>query len=261
MTTNGLLISSNSPQSSQMTPVISVNRREIVEECPLEPRMRQDRHRLIWAPAGALAIQTDGQDWVLPPTRALWIPPGVTCRSRALGTRVLYRVGIAVEGSPVQWRKTTSVAVSPLIRELISFLGRQRGAREVRRDAERLLLDLLGAGEVEAIDVPLPRDPRALAVAEALIDAPDDGRDLGAWGSEVGASIRTLARLFASETGMTFVQWRTQVRMRAALVLLADGERVGTVARRVGYAGPSAFTTAFRRAMGCSPGEWVAEFA
>ncbi|MFJ6850483.1 helix-turn-helix domain-containing protein [Streptomyces sp. NPDC091271] len=36
---------------------------------------------------------------------------------------------------------------------------------------------------------------------------------LGRLGHEVGASERTLSRLFQQETGMSFPQWRTQLRV------------------------------------------------
>jgi AraC-like DNA-binding protein len=72
----------------------------------------------------------------------------------------------------------------------------------------------------------------------------------------VGASARTLARLFAAETGMGFERWRTTARLAAALPLLAAGTPVGTTARRVGYATPSAFVAAFRREIGTTPADY-----
>jgi AraC-like DNA-binding protein len=58
---------------------------------------------------------------------------------------------------------------------------------------------------------------------------------------------------------MSFGQWRTQARMRAAVADLADGLPVGVVARRVGYATASAFVSAFRRCTGRTPGSFVDE--
>jgi AraC-like DNA-binding protein len=117
-----------------------------------------------------------------------------------------------------------------------------------------VLLDLLEPVEAATIDVPMPSDPRAVAVAEALLAAPADPRSLAAWGRGVGAAGRTLARLFDAETGMSFGRWRTNVRLRAAMLLLAEGEPVAVVAHRVGYATPSAFIAAFRRQLGATPG-------
>lgn len=52
---------------------------------------------------------------------------------------------------------------------------------------------------------------------------------------------------------MTFTDWRTQVRLRASLPLLADGLPVAGVARRVGYASLNGFVDAFRRHFGHTP--------
>jgi AraC-like DNA-binding protein len=99
----------------------------------------------------------------------------------------------------------------------------------------------------------MPADERARRVAEQILADVTDDRPLAAWGREVGASARTLARLFVADTGLTFARWRTHARLAAALRLLAAGERVGTVAYLVGYGTPSAFVAAFRRGLGTTP--------
>jgi len=216
---------------------------------------RHARHQLVWAPDGTLAMQVSGDDWVIAPTRALWIPAGVVHTGRVLRPGRIFLVYVDPLECPIRWTAPTGLAVEPLTRELIAHLAREDLDEARRRHAETMLFDVLEPAAVTTIHVPLPRDPRAREVADALIDRPDDDRDLGAWGLEAGASLRTLARLFPAETGMTFTEWRTQVRMRAALRLLADGTPVSTVARRVGYRSPSAFATAFRRVTGQAPGE------
>lgn len=69
----------------------------------------------------------------------------------------------------------------------------------------------------------------------------------------VGASERTLSRLFRQEIGMNFRQWRTQSRLHHSLILLSAGEQVTTVATACGYANPSAFIEAFRHTFGTTP--------
>lgn len=56
---------------------------------------------------------------------------------------------------------------------------------------------------------------------------------------------------------MSFDRWRTHVRLRAALPLLAEGRPVSGVAHEVGYATPSAFLAAFRRTVGTSPKRYL----
>jgi AraC-like DNA-binding protein len=103
------------------------------------------------------------------------------------------------------------------------------------------------------IEVRMPDDQRAAEVAAGLLADPADERTLAEWGSQVGASGRTLARAFLTGTGITFGRWRRLARLQAALPQLAAGRAVGTVARHVGYQTPSAFVAAFRKETGLTP--------
>ena len=124
--------------------------------------------------------------------------------------------------SPVTWTEPTPVAASPLLAELIGYLGGDLAAGH-RAHAEALLADLLTPVPVTTIGVRLPSAPVARQVAEALRADPADRRTLREWGRQVGASERTLARAFAAEAGVPFGRWRTLLRLQAALSLLAAG--------------------------------------
>jgi AraC-like DNA-binding protein len=94
-----------------------------------------------------------------------------------------------------------------------------------------------------------------LAAACAVLTAnPADNSTLATLGLEAGASERTLSRLFRTEFAMTFPQWRTQLRLHHALILLAEGHSVTTVAIRCGWSTPSAFIDIFRQTFGHTPG-------
>jgi AraC-like DNA-binding protein len=75
----------------------------------------------------------------------------------------------------------------------------------------------------------------------------------------VGASERTLSRLFHAGLEMSFREWRTQCRVHHALVLLADGHSVSYTAAACGWANPSSFVDAFTRTVGQTPGRYSAE--
>lgn len=228
---------------------------------------RYTDNQLAWASSGVLTVtvgdvrEAPGTGtWVLPPTRALWIPAGtrhVTEPDRHTTPRSLH---VAAPRGP-RWRAPTPVAITPLARELIAYLGTAAPVEQARLRAEEVLFDQLRSVPATAITVPMPQDPRALDVARAMIADPADSAPLPAWGRRVGAGARTLARLFAAETGMTFGRWRNQVRLRAALPLLARGMPVVAVARRVGYLSPSAFVAVFRKATGVTPGAYFAGVA
>jgi AraC-like DNA-binding protein len=157
---------------------------------------------------------------------------------------------------PLRWETPTVVDASGLIRELVAQLSRDGLSVEERQRAEAVVWDVIEPLPVATLSPPLPVDDRARKVADGLLADPTDGRTLAAWGRAVGASERTLARLFTAETGMGFERWRSTARLAAALPLLASGMPVGATAHRVGYATPSAFVAAFRREVGSTPADY-----
>ena len=216
-------------------------------------------HQLAWAATGVLTVLTgevDGSTWVLPPTRALWIPAGLPHETASDGRATMRSLYIRPSLSPVTWTDPTPVAASPLLAELIGYLGEPGLPAGHRAHAEVLLADLLTPVPVTTIQVPLPSAPTARRVAEALRADPADRRTLREWGRAVSASERTLARAFAAEAGVPFGRWRTRLRLQAALSMLAAGQPVSRVAGRVGYDTPSAFVAAFRRETGQTPGSF-----
>jgi transcriptional regulator GlxA family with amidase domain len=159
------------------------------------------------------------------------------------------------------------LAVSPLLRELIRAYTGTSGDESPQRERLRaVLLDQLSAAAQPSqqsdqsqqprtpLHLPAPAAPRLRELCEILRADPADNRTLAALGRQVGASDRTLSRLFKAELGMTFPQWRTQLRLCRALILLAEGAPVTAVAHRCGWSSASAFIDVFRRTLGYTPG-------
>jgi AraC-like DNA-binding protein/quercetin dioxygenase-like cupin family protein len=212
-----------------------------------------DDHQLAWAASGVLTVRTEATDWVLPPTRALWIPAGLKHETLAAGAATMRSLYLRPDRSPASWPEPVPVLVTPLLAELIGYLGNGPAEKGPRARAEALLGDLLQPVPMTTIAVRMPGDERAAQVASGLLADPADGRTLAEWGRQVGASGRTLARAFLDGTGITFGRWRRLARLQAALPQLATGLAVGTVARHVGYETPSAFVAAFRQETGLTP--------
>jgi AraC-like DNA-binding protein len=215
-----------------------------------------DLHQLALAASGVLIMSGVDRSWVLPPTRGLWIPAGVPHSVAVSGRTTMLSTYVEPARCPLAWDEPTVVGASGLLGELVAHLARPDLPADERRRAEAVMWDLVVPLPVTTLSPPLPADERARRVADALLADVTDDRSLDAWGREVGASGRTLARLFAGEAGMGFERWRTTARLAAALPLLAGGMAVGTAAGRVGYATPSAFVAAFRREIGTTPAEY-----
>jgi AraC-like DNA-binding protein len=124
-------------------------------------------------------------------------------------------------------------------------------------NAIAVLLEQLRAIEVVPLQLPLPRDPRALGAARLLSTGEGTRRTLEAVGRTAGASPRTLQRLFLAETGLTFEKWRQRARLVLAVELLSEGRKVTNVAFDVGYDSPSAFIAMFHRELGATPRRYL----
>jgi AraC-like DNA-binding protein/quercetin dioxygenase-like cupin family protein len=214
------------------------------------------KHQLAWVSTGVLVMAVGTTKWVLPKSRALLIPAGVRHSVATVGATTMLSLYLDPAQSPVPWTQPAVVDASPLLSSLGAHLILAELPAPARARAEAVMWDLLTPTPVTVLATPLPSDDRAGRVADALQADVTDDRTLADWGREVGASARTLARLFSTETGMGFQQWRTRTRLAAALPLLASGCSVTTVARRVGYESPSAFVAAFHREIGTTPADY-----
>jgi AraC-like DNA-binding protein/quercetin dioxygenase-like cupin family protein len=216
-------------------------------------RHRHDEHQLAWTASGVLTMATAESTWVLPRSRALWMPAGRDHSVNVTLSAQMYSLYFRPRPVGAGWTEPTVVAVSPLLGELILHLTDHAVSGDERRRAEALVFDLLEPVSVAPLHTPPLRDERARFIADALAAAPDDPRTLAEWGRAAGASERTLSRIFVRDTGLSFREWRAQLRLIAALPLLAAGAAVASVSSAVGYANPSAFIAAFRRVFGVTP--------
>jgi AraC-like DNA-binding protein len=217
------------------------------------------KHQLAWSAHGVLTVETEMATFVLPPTRALWIPARVRHEVRAAGGVEMRALYIRPRNCPIRWKQATAVAISPLLAELIGYLGEGALTRSRQVHAEAVLNDLLEPVAMATIDIHLPQSGPARTVAEALLAQPSDRATLAQWGRRVGASERSLARSFMAGGGVSFGRWRTLARLQSALPRLGGGAAVSVVAREVGYDTSSAFVAAFRRETGITPAAYFRE--
>jgi AraC-like DNA-binding protein len=225
----------------------------------LEHRERIDwhdhaEHQLVYPSSGILYVRTDRGSWVVPPRRAVWLPAGIPHSHRAHGRTQMLTLPFPADICPLSAIEPTVLAVGQLLREVIIALaeGSTLGPDD-RTDLHRIALRRLTPTPALRYHLPAPTDPRLRDVAAILADDPADERTLAELGRAAGASERTLSRLFRRDTGMTFPQWRAQLRLQHATLLLAEGSTVTSAATASGYSNVSAFIAAFRDAFGVTP--------
>ena len=215
--------------------------------------------QLIYAAHGVMMVASEGGQWIVPPTRGIWMPAGRAHWIRCIGAVQMRSLYVRTDAVPQLPAHSQAVGISALLRELIlaamqvvpPYSADDRDGRLMR-----LLLDELQGLPVLPLHLPQPVDPRLRAICARLLERPDDDATLGDWASQLGVDEKTIQRLFARETGMTFGQWRQQARLLHALECLASGAKVVDVALALGYDSPSAFAAMFRRQFGVTPSEF-----
>ncbi|MBX3604665.1 MAG: helix-turn-helix transcriptional regulator [Piscinibacter sp.] len=228
--------------------------------------------QVAFSTTGVIRMNAAHSTYLVPPSRALWIPPGVEHTVTAVEDaeiRTLYLLPDAPFFGDAQttdtpfslWPAPRVLEVSPLLRELVAHLDIRPGphpAGEREQCLAALILDELRRAAPVRLGVDLPRDKRLRQLCEAVLETPTRWATLEDWAGQAGASPRTVARLFRTELGTTFQQWRQQVLLAHALGLSARKLPMATIAAELGYASASAFSAMVRRTLGAPPSHFFA---
>lgn len=264
-------VSTSTPIRRTSLPPLDPLRYAPTAERPLRAKARRMAHhmdiqphahdwgQLVFSLEGAVRVQAEdgerSQAFIVPPSRAVWIPAGVVHAVMAISEAELRTLYVHASATPAGWPRCRVLEVSPLLREIVRELAATDSHWEPARTAllAPLLQDELLRAPILPLGLTLPQDKRLRRLCEALLAAPQQHAQLGDWARQVGASERTLARLFREELGCSFRQWREQALLAQALQLAARGRPMGLIAAELGYASASAFSAMVRRSVGSSP--------
>lgn len=217
------------------------------------------RAQIIFQTKGVYWISTSSGTYVVPPNQAIWLPSFInheTFTNDSAAALMLF-VDEAYTGQLPQ--ECIVVSVSPLLRELLTRVvanGNDYSSDGQEARLVNVMLDELNVMKQAPFYLPASKDKRLSRLMEILIEDPADDRCFEDLASQTGASVRTLARLFHKETGITFGEWRKQLRLLEAIERLDQGQSVTKVALDSGYNSPSAFIAMFRRTLGMAPGHY-----
>ncbi|QMU77180.1 helix-turn-helix transcriptional regulator [Streptacidiphilus sp. PB12-B1b] len=221
-------------------------------------RHRHDYHQLVYVSRGVLAVQTEGGAWVACADRAVWIPADTWHEHRVYGHCSVHTLGFPAGEPPLPVAAPTIVAVDGLLRELL-IASTEPGLPAPESQRLRAVLgDRLRRAHVQPLTLPVARDPRLAHACRLVADDLSRARTMAWLARSVGVGERTLTRLFRTEFGMSYPQWRTNTRVFHAMIQLAEGASVTATGQRCGWATASAFIDTFARTMGQTPGAYRA---
>ncbi|HHU6688956.1 TPA: AraC family transcriptional regulator [Klebsiella pneumoniae] len=183
--------------------------------------------QLLFATRGVMLVQTESDRWVIPPQRALWLPPLHIHSYHLLSQTDLRAIYFS----------------SSLIAECTSFTKSQQ-------------VHVITAPPL-TMALPMPNDERLFSAARSLLVNQRWEASLSELAFMSAMSERTFSRLFMKDTGFSFRTWKQRARICASLDLLANGVPIKQVAYQLGFSCPAAFTAAFRCILGATPRDYV----
>ncbi|MGW6007635.1 helix-turn-helix domain-containing protein [Streptomyces sp. NPDC055210] len=215
--------------------------------------------QLVYAAAGALATATERGTWVAPADRITWTPPRFAHSHRFYGQTDVRLVSVPLDLCAELINHPSVFAVSPLLREALLALTDEPERRSgAHRRLLAVIVDELADAAETSLHLPEASDDRLRAATDLLRADPARPSTLAELGRAVGASERTLSRLFHAELSMSFHRWRTTLRIHHALAHLTDGMTVTETAVACGWSNPSTFIDAFTEVVGQTPGRYQA---
>jgi AraC-like DNA-binding protein len=230
-----------------------------VSEMPQCYTVAEHQHawgQLAYAARGIMKVEIPGASYIIPPERALWLPKetphtvstrfGLSFRSLYIDNQWALRLG----------EQATAINVNPLLRELILQVTNWPESYPQSDENFRLLnvlIDQIYSAQRAPLFLKLPSDKRLVRISARLNNDPADNTSLQQWSEFIGATPRTLNRLFQKETHMGFVEWRQRLRILFSLEKVERGENIAQVAQDLGYESGSAFISMFKKHLGVSP--------
>ncbi|WP_249268385.1 hypothetical protein [Serratia marcescens] len=110
-------------------------------------------------------------------------------------------------GAAAMPKTCCTIAITPLVRELVLYLAEQEPRYSSEGKTARLaavLLEQIPDAPVTALYLPVSDHPKIRHIVDVLFTDPGDRTTLRQWANRLATSERSLARLVQSATGMSF---------------------------------------------------------
>jgi len=226
----------------------------------IEPHVH-DTLQILYANCGAMHVRTHGQSCIVNPGRAAIIPAGLEHEIHMRGQTEMATLYVGDLRNFPLLNGVSSITVSSMMKQLL--------LRTIDRSADNsftpsrnvhllgLLFEEMQTPDLKAPHFSMPTDRRASLVCEMILADPVKNSCLKTLASQVGACTRTINRIFRKELGVSFCEWRQQVRISFAIDALHQGQPVSKIAFDLGYSTVSAFSYAFRKQIGITPTLYV----
>lgn len=227
--------------------------------------------QIVFCTKGAVRIHVENNVYVLPPWKALWIPPEKSHSANLLESSDLYSVYVktAQTGRELEYidsliKQCSSckiIEVTVLLNELVKLLAEEEleTVKKYESVVILILLEIINATEV-SIGVRFPADDadkRVLQVCNVFLEDPRVDINLNDLINNIGASPSTFHRLFNKEMGCSFNKWKKQVLLAQVILLAEQDLSITQIAFELGYGSLSAFSFMVSQTVGITPSDFL----
>ncbi|AOA58953.1 AraC family transcriptional regulator [Acinetobacter larvae] len=224
----------------------------------LLPSHHHQRAQLLYGAQGVIQIETPDGNWIIPPERAVWIPPQVSHQLTMYKVRTcsLY---IRPEHCPRQQQHCEVLAISPLFRQLLLTAPLlPTGHNPYAQLIFQLIHWELKQAQVIQQHLPLPQHAGLLAACQTFLAQPNIHYSPQHMAAQLHVSERHFSRLFKKEVGYSFSQWRQHACVLLSLEKIMNHQPIQKIAYDLGFKNPAAFSNMFHRVLGLSPSQYYA---
>lgn len=231
-----------------------------VYETQCAERHKHPRAQLIYSSKGSMKVETEHHIWMVSSKQAIWVPSMYEHQVFFLKDVHIRNLFIDTSATLNLPHQCFALDVSPFLRELILrmvHIGSDYGMNSANGRIVNVLLDELSLMAPTPLSIPISNEIHLKKVINELCKDPSDQRSLVEFAELACVTSRTLSRLFTKELGLTFGEWRKQLRLLEAIHKLEQGISVSQISFDLGYNSPSAFIQMFRHSFGISPSKYI----
>jgi len=243
-----------------LKPILSVSLDVSQTQCA--DKHAHPRAQLIYSSKGTMKVVAQKSIWYVSPRQAIWVPGMYEHQVFFLNDNHIRNVFVSAERAKVLPQQFFALNIPPFMRELILKVVRMGNNYDMDGVEGRLinvLIDELGTITPTKCFLPLSDDFHLRLAINELLKNPGDTRGIEHFAGIACTSSRTLSRLFVKELGLSFSNWRKQLRLLTAVEMLDKGVPVSQISFELGYNSPSAFIEMFRKEYGIPPGKYSSD--
>lgn len=227
-----------------------------------EPMHAHDEAQLTFAATCMVQVHTGAGRWLVPPQLGVWIPAGVQHHVEVLSDAELWMVhwdpaAARAWAPPTRLDRAFALRITPLMRTLLAVAFDSAMSADKTELVVRLMLHELTETAHAPTFLPLPTGATGKRIAAVAAGDVRNRLSVAEIASRAATSVRTLSRVFLTETGLTFKTWRQRARIVHAMDSLARGKAIAQVASELGFASTASFSSAFRQVTATTPSAFL----